>query len=200
MRGRPQCMCAKLLQSCPALCDPMDRSPPGSSVRGILQARILDWVAMPSSGIFPTRRLNFICLRLLHCRPILYPVSHLGSPMNHHLCLILLGTQTRHDAVREGNAHVHQETGTTGGFPGDWLLQRLVTGLSSGETELQSGTHGSPAAWAEALEGHSDRRHIQSFVFCPFYRKTGNILMVIICQGMAKLSLSSTVGGSMIKV
>ena len=38
--------CAKLLQSCLTLCDPMDCSPPGSSVHGILQARILEWVAM----------------------------------------------------------------------------------------------------------------------------------------------------------
>ena len=37
------------LQSCPTLCDPMDCSPPGSSVHGILQARILECVAMPSS-------------------------------------------------------------------------------------------------------------------------------------------------------
>ena len=36
-------------QSCPTLCDPMDCSPPGSSVHGILWARILEWVAMPSS-------------------------------------------------------------------------------------------------------------------------------------------------------
>ena len=36
-------------QSCPTLCDPMDCSLPGSSVHGILQARILKWVAMPSS-------------------------------------------------------------------------------------------------------------------------------------------------------
>ena len=36
-------------QSCPTLCDPMDCSPPGSSVHWILQARILEWVAMPSS-------------------------------------------------------------------------------------------------------------------------------------------------------
>ena len=39
---------AKSLQSCPALCDPMDCNPPGSSVHGIFQARILEWVAMPS--------------------------------------------------------------------------------------------------------------------------------------------------------
>ena len=40
---------AKSLQSCPTFYDPMDCSPPGSSVHGILQARILEWVAMPSS-------------------------------------------------------------------------------------------------------------------------------------------------------
>ena len=38
--------CAQSLQSCPTLCDPMDCSPPGSSVRGILQARRLKWVAL----------------------------------------------------------------------------------------------------------------------------------------------------------
>ena len=43
------CMCAKLLQSCLTLCDVMDLSPPGSSVHGNLQARILEWSAMPSS-------------------------------------------------------------------------------------------------------------------------------------------------------
>lgn len=42
-------VCAKSLQLCPTLCDPVDCSPPSSSVNGILQARILDWVAMPSS-------------------------------------------------------------------------------------------------------------------------------------------------------
>ena len=41
--------CAKSLQSCLTLCDPMDCSPPGSSAHGILQARILEWVAIPSS-------------------------------------------------------------------------------------------------------------------------------------------------------
>jgi len=35
---------AKSLQSCPTLCDPIDGSPPGSAVPGILQARILEWV------------------------------------------------------------------------------------------------------------------------------------------------------------
>ena len=40
---------AKSLQLCPTLCDPIDYSPPGFSVHGILQERILEWVAMPSS-------------------------------------------------------------------------------------------------------------------------------------------------------
>ena len=50
------CMHAKLLQSCPTLCNPMDYSPPGSSVHGILQARILEWVAISlSRGSSPSR-------------------------------------------------------------------------------------------------------------------------------------------------
>ena len=44
-----ECVHAKLLQLCPTLCDLMDYSPPGSSVHRILQARILEWVATPSS-------------------------------------------------------------------------------------------------------------------------------------------------------
>ena len=41
---------AKSLQSCPTLCDPMDYSPPGFSVHGILQARTLEWVAISFSN------------------------------------------------------------------------------------------------------------------------------------------------------
>ena len=41
---------AESLQSCPTLCDPIDSSPPGSSVPGILQARILEWVAISFSN------------------------------------------------------------------------------------------------------------------------------------------------------
>ena len=43
------CVCDKSLLSCLTLCNPMDCSLPASSVHGILQARILEWVAMPSS-------------------------------------------------------------------------------------------------------------------------------------------------------
>ena len=104
-------------QPCPTLCDPMDCSPPGSSVHGILQARILEWVAMPSSrgssqprdrtqvsfiagsslaaepqvkpkntGVSSLSLFQWIFLTqesnrdLLHCRQILYQLSHKGSP------------------------------------------------------------------------------------------------------------------------
>ena len=60
-------MCATSLQSCTTLCNPVDSSLPGSSVHGILQARILEWVATPSSrGIFLTHRQNPCLLCLLH--------------------------------------------------------------------------------------------------------------------------------------
>ena len=41
---------AKLFQSCPTLCNPIDGSPPGSHISGILQARTLEWVAISFSG------------------------------------------------------------------------------------------------------------------------------------------------------
>ena len=60
---------SEVVQSCPTLCDPMDCSPPGSSVHGILQARILEWVAISfSRGIFPTQGSN---PGLPDCRQIL---------------------------------------------------------------------------------------------------------------------------------
>ena len=41
---------AKSLQSCPTLCDPIDDGPPGSTIPGILQARVLEWVAIAFSN------------------------------------------------------------------------------------------------------------------------------------------------------
>ena len=46
----PAAAAAKLLQSCPTLCDPLDGSPPGSPVPGILQARTQEWVAISFSN------------------------------------------------------------------------------------------------------------------------------------------------------
>ena len=71
------CLVAK---SCLTLCDPMDYSPPGFSVYGIFQARILEWAAIfLLQDVFPTKLSNLHLLCLLHCRQILYPLSHWGS-------------------------------------------------------------------------------------------------------------------------
>ena len=48
--GNPAATAAKSLQSCPTLCDPIDSSPPGSPVPGILQTRTLEWVAISFSN------------------------------------------------------------------------------------------------------------------------------------------------------
>ena len=64
-------------QSCSTLCDPIDCCLPGSSVHGILQARILEWIAISfAMGTSPTQGWN---PRLLHYRQILYLLSHQGS-------------------------------------------------------------------------------------------------------------------------
>ena len=54
----------------------MDGSLPGSSVHGILQVRILEWITFLLQGIFPTKGPN---PGLLHCRQILYCLSHQGN-------------------------------------------------------------------------------------------------------------------------
>ena len=84
----------------PTLCDSVDCSSPGSSLHGILQARILKWVAIPfSSGIFPTQALN---PGLLHCRQILYHLSH-----HNELFVYRLSHSVVSDSATPGAA-VHQ--------------------------------------------------------------------------------------------
>ena len=56
------CVHAKLLQPCLTLCDPMDCSLPVSSVQGILWARTLEWVAMPSSRDLPNPGIESVSL------------------------------------------------------------------------------------------------------------------------------------------
>ena len=63
------CLHAKLLQSHLTLCNLIDYTPPASSVHGILQARTLEWVAMPSSrGSSPSRDWTQVSYSLLHCQ------------------------------------------------------------------------------------------------------------------------------------
>ena len=69
---------SEVAQSCLTLCDPMDCSLPGSSVYGIFQARVLEWVAISfSRGSFPSQGSK---LGLPQYRQTLYCLSHQGSP------------------------------------------------------------------------------------------------------------------------
>ena len=76
-------MCVKSLQSFPTLCDPVDCSPPGSSVHGIFSGQSTEWVAMPFSRGSSQHR-DGIHISYISCfgKWILYLWRHLGSPLN----------------------------------------------------------------------------------------------------------------------
>ena len=75
------CLYTKSLQSCLTFCDPMDYSRPGSSVHGIVQARTLEWVAVPSSRGSSGPR-DQTCTSDISCigKQVLCHRCHLGSP------------------------------------------------------------------------------------------------------------------------
>ena len=76
------CVCS-VSPSCPTLCDCVDCSLPNSSVHGISQARILEWLTFPVLGGFPWPR-DWTCVSyLLHWQTDLLLVHHLGSPIYH---------------------------------------------------------------------------------------------------------------------
>ena len=70
----------KLFQSYPTLCNPMDCSLPGSSVHGILQARTVEWVAMPSSRESSLPRDQTYLLHLLCWQASSLPLALPGKP------------------------------------------------------------------------------------------------------------------------
>ena len=98
----PACIHAKSLRLCPTLWDLMDCSPPGSSVHGILQERILEWVAMPSIFWIQGSNLHLLCL--LHWQvgslPLALPGKPLGIPLGSPLPRIKPGPQTTREFKR----------------------------------------------------------------------------------------------------
>ena len=87
------CVCV-YAQLCPALCKPTDCSPPGSSVHGILQARILEWVAVSPSRRSSQPRDRTRISYLLHWQTHSLPLSHLGIPIRIEVllkCLVYTG-------------------------------------------------------------------------------------------------------------
>ena len=83
-------------QSCLTLCDTMD--PPGSSVHGIFQAVILEWIVISSSmGSFQPRDKTPFLLHLLHWQVNSWALSHLGSPLFYYMPIVAL--QDRYNAA-----------------------------------------------------------------------------------------------------
>ena len=74
------CMRAQLLQPCLSLCDPVDCSPPGSSVHGILQATILEWIAVLPPGDLPRDWTHISCSSCIAGR--FFTAEPLGKPHN----------------------------------------------------------------------------------------------------------------------
>ena len=85
-------VCASVVQLCPTLCDPTDCSPPRSSIHGILQARLLEWVAMLSSR-GSSRPRNWTRVFHVSCisRQVLYHQHHLvTAKVANHLSTLLV--------------------------------------------------------------------------------------------------------------
>ena len=142
--------CVKSLQSCPTLCDPMNCNLPGSSVHGILQARTLEWVAMPSRGSSQPRDQTHISSVSCTGRWALYHQHHLGSPLKPQSCLKkhalaqdTLGCRSRHTPRYANSAYGSKATHewvldpcSVGDQPDllSWAhLENFAAGESSGE-------------------------------------------------------------------
>ena len=115
----PLCSCS-LTQSCPTLCNHLDYSLPSSSVDGIFQARILDWVAISSFKVSFQLRDWIHCV--LHFTQILYPMSHQGSPECPCCCCCCCVASVVSDSVRP---HRRQPTR----FPHPWDSPGKNTGV-----------------------------------------------------------------------
>ena len=112
------CVCAHV-QSCPALCDPMNCCPPGSSLHGILQARILEWVAISFSR-GPCWSRDWTRVSYLSCigRQSLYQLRHLG--------MMLIGNKMQfcvcgHDTCAHTHAHSHTLAHTW-----EWVVRAVM--------------------------------------------------------------------------
>ena len=88
---------SEVAQSCPTLCDPVDCSPPGSSIHGILQARILEWVAVPFSSGSSWPRIEPRCLAL--------QADSLPSAPPGKQSITLVGTKQSKGLLGESCAH-----------------------------------------------------------------------------------------------
>ena len=120
----------KKKESCMALCDPMDCSPPGSSAHGIFQARILEWIAIP----FPTEGSN---PDLPHCGQILYHLSHQGTPSASCLTLtklpkeFLFPSRSWSQLLKNDKDQEEESAGLVSSGAKYWILPPSITQAST---------------------------------------------------------------------
>ena len=112
------CCCSLVTKSCPTRCDPMDCSPPGSSVLGISHARILEWVAISfSRGSFQPRDWTRVsCIRQALADGF-FTTEAPGKPaiiITHLLIPVPLKTEVNLEAVVPTNEHVRATQGSFG--------------------------------------------------------------------------------------
>ena len=115
-------MCAKLLQLCLTLGNPMDWSPPGPPVHGILQARILEWVAMPSSRESSRPRdQTHVSYIYLHWQAGSLPLLPPGKPDEQWRWIQLLTLTDRDKELSSHWTHIVRDSPKTFKF---WVLAR----------------------------------------------------------------------------
>ena len=87
---------SEIAQSCSILCHPVDCSPPGSSVHGISQARILEWAAIPSPGDLPNSGIDLPCPALAGGS-----LTTEQATREYHVMLMASAQRVRHNLVTE---------------------------------------------------------------------------------------------------
>ena len=147
----PDAVCVKSLQSCPTLCDPMDYGPLGSSVHGLLQAKILEWVAISSSrGSFQSRDWTHIFCIFCLGRQILYHWVTWGFSLTEVAFIPFASVGIQSGAELTGEAWNHPRLWDESGrvweirlllkvWHSGYFLPLLYCLGSSGEQQLKSG-------------------------------------------------------------
>ena len=148
------CVHSQSLQLCQTLCDPMDHRLPGSSVHGILQARILEWVAMSSSKGSSWSR-DQICISYVSCigRQVLYHQHHLEHSMKVKSLSWVWLFETPMDCSLPGFSR--DSPGKSTGVGCHFLLQGIVP--------IQGSNPGSPTLQADALPSEPPQFRFSKF-------------------------------------
>ena len=139
------------LQSCPTLCNAMDCSPPGSPVHGILQARMLEWVAMPSSrGSSQSRDPNYVSYDcLLHWHTVslpltpalgsLYGCMHVYIQYIYVFCAVLSHSDLT-QGLNSGLPHCRQILYHLSHQESPWILEWVAYPFSRGSSQSRNET------------------------------------------------------------